>query len=449
MEEIGKVIEIEVTIEGLKSSLSRVIGEKNVTHAKSGTNFTDDFGNKTSWCLEEEIEKVIETGMRLASILALALMQWVPREVYSLCGMKIILRGMDFGEESCFFLQRLCHVDREREERAVEFHYQHYKLLSNSLVHKVDFNTVCLTSEKIGVSCNMVSIRNFNLFILHAKLVDLLMNGSAFTWTNSRDKAPWARPSLKDASCKKLSPLDREMLEGEDFSGAEINISHLQFADYTMLFINQKVEFLINVKRILRCFELAFGLKINFHKSSIMRVCKKASQDHSWAAALRCKEIALPTEKTGSSDPPDSYGSKFNIDGSARCKPGAAGIGGVLRDNMGKVLCLFSLFAGFRDSNEVKLMAIENVAHLCSYKSSLFGREINIISDSKVAVSWINDDGFGSLTHVDRVYDTHSYLGVLGGTIVSYSSRASNSFTDNLAKLGSSIAGDFIQWGDM
>ncbi|KAK3199071.1 hypothetical protein Dsin_022486 [Dipteronia sinensis] len=56
-----------------------------------------------------------------------------------------------------------------------------------------DFNTVCDSSERIGVSCNMGSMRNFNSFILRANEVDLPMNGSAFTWTNSRDKAAWAR----------------------------------------------------------------------------------------------------------------------------------------------------------------------------------------------------------------------------------------------------------------
>ena len=50
------------------------------------------------------------------------------------------------------------------------------------------------------------------------------------------------------------------MVQGEDFGGSKINISHLQFADDTMLFLKSKMESLINVKRILRCFELASGL---------------------------------------------------------------------------------------------------------------------------------------------------------------------------------------------
>ena len=37
---------------------------------------------------------------------------------------------------------------------------------------------------------------------------------------------------------------------------------------------------------------------------------------------------------------------KFNIDGTSRGKPGSAGIGGVLRDSNGKVLCLFSFYMG-------------------------------------------------------------------------------------------------------
>ncbi|KAK3189743.1 hypothetical protein Dsin_029304 [Dipteronia sinensis] len=77
-----------------------------------------------------------------------------------------------------------------------------------------------------------------------------------------------------------------------------------------------------------------------------------------------------------------------------------------------------------------------------------WGREINIVTDSKTVASWINEERFGCLNQVDMVYNIRSYLEPLSGTAVSYASRASNSFADNLAKLGSSSTVDFIQWGD-
>ncbi|EOY07997.1 Uncharacterized protein TCM_022315 [Theobroma cacao] len=48
-----------------------------------------------------------------------------------------------------------------------------------------------------------------------------------------------------------------------------LRISHLQFADDTMIFLKSEIESLVNAKRILRCFQAISGLRINFHKSSL------------------------------------------------------------------------------------------------------------------------------------------------------------------------------------
>ncbi|KAK3204439.1 hypothetical protein Dsin_018485 [Dipteronia sinensis] len=142
--------------------------------------------------------------------------------------------------------------------------------------------------------------------------------------------------------------------------------------------------------------------------------------------------------------PPNVNGLKFNVDGLARGNPGPAGIGGVLKDNKGKVVCLFSLFVGIRDSNEAELRAIEKAAQLCASNSAMVGRDITIVSDSKVTVSWINEEVFGNLSLVDMVYDVSSYLATLEGASVSFAPRASNSFADSLAKLVSHMSRDFI-----
>lgn len=56
-----------------------------------------------------------------------------------------------------------------------------------------DFNTVLDPSERKGKGCVSGSIRNFNEFVLEAKVVDLPMVGMPFTWTNNRESAAWAR----------------------------------------------------------------------------------------------------------------------------------------------------------------------------------------------------------------------------------------------------------------
>lgn len=50
----------------------------------------------------------------------------------------------------------------------------------------------------------------------------------------------------------------------------QIKISHLQFADDTILLGEPSFDNLWALKTIFRSFELVSGLKVNFHKSSIM-----------------------------------------------------------------------------------------------------------------------------------------------------------------------------------
>ncbi|KAK2662668.1 hypothetical protein Ddye_001242 [Dipteronia dyeriana] len=83
------------------------------------------------------------------------------------------------------------------------------------------------------------------------------------------------------------------------------------------------------------------------------------------------------------------------------------------------------------------------------WKKAIRGRIIEVVSDSKVAVAWVNDDGFGNVNDVQIIYDIRSSLDVLGSTTVSYSSRDTNQMADGLAKLGSlgsNEVGDFVEW---
>ncbi|KAK3219251.1 hypothetical protein Dsin_013221 [Dipteronia sinensis] len=56
-----------------------------------------------------------------------------------------------------------------------------------------DFNAVLDPSERIGASVNMGSIRNFNSFVLRAKVIYIPLQGMAYTWSNFRDSATWSR----------------------------------------------------------------------------------------------------------------------------------------------------------------------------------------------------------------------------------------------------------------
>lgn len=55
--------------------------------------------------------------------------------------------------------------------------------------------------------------------------------------------------------------------------------------------------------------------------------------------------------------PPPPNKLKWNVEGSAKGKQGVAGIGGVLRNDQGNVITMFSAHIGIKDSNEANFMA--------------------------------------------------------------------------------------------
>ncbi|KAK2648875.1 hypothetical protein Ddye_016364 [Dipteronia dyeriana] len=56
-----------------------------------------------------------------------------------------------------------------------------------------DFNSVLHQSERIGSSCIMRSMTNFNNFMNSAKVVDIPLYGMSYTWTHNRELGAWAR----------------------------------------------------------------------------------------------------------------------------------------------------------------------------------------------------------------------------------------------------------------
>ena len=117
--------------------------------------------------------------------------------------------------------------------------------------------------------------------------------------------------------------------------------------------------------------------------------------------------------------------------------PGPAGIGGVLRDFRGKVLGSFSKFVGITDAITAEVYAIHQACLMCVSSPVLFGKQITIISDSKGVVSWVNGSDFGSLKHVNFIYEIRNFLHIMGRTAVIHNSRSTNCFADSLAKKGS------------
>ncbi|KAK2654884.1 hypothetical protein Ddye_014740 [Dipteronia dyeriana] len=70
---------------------------------------------------------------------------------------------------------------------------------------------------------------------------------------------------------------------------------------------------------------------------------------------------------------------KFSIDGAVRIEEGCVGIGGILHNSKGVVLCSFSAFIGEADAISTELWAIHKACCLCMMRSSLIWRNIQIV----------------------------------------------------------------------
>ncbi|KAK2654574.1 hypothetical protein Ddye_014430 [Dipteronia dyeriana] len=122
--------------------------------------------------------------------------------------------------------------------------------------------------------------------------------------------------------------------------------------------------------------------------------------------AERClDQDKVKVPKMGDWIPPHPEILKFNVGGSAKGSPGQAGIGGVLRDQSGRVLCLFSVYVGCQDAIIVELLAIVIACDMCVLKNELSEKKVIINSDSKNAVSWINNSGLRNINFMQLIYN--------------------------------------------
>ncbi|KAK2642939.1 hypothetical protein Ddye_024702 [Dipteronia dyeriana] len=67
------------------------------------------------------------------------------------------------------------------------------RLTKQGMTEAEDFNTILDPSKRIGGESNMISVRRFNSFVLHVKMVDIPLVGILFTWCNHRERASMAR----------------------------------------------------------------------------------------------------------------------------------------------------------------------------------------------------------------------------------------------------------------
>jgi len=82
-------------------------------------------------------------------------------------------------------------------------------------------------------------------------------------------------------------------------SRKEVELCILQFADDTLFLCEDSFSNVVTLKAILRGFELASGLKINFHKSKLAGINVHRNSILCYTKTLNCAQMAVPFKYLG------------------------------------------------------------------------------------------------------------------------------------------------------
>ncbi|KAK2655742.1 hypothetical protein Ddye_008794 [Dipteronia dyeriana] len=106
-------------------------------------------------------------------------------------------------------------------------------------------------------------------------------------------------PFLFNIAIKGLNYLIRKaaglgLVRGATFGDDIVHRTQLQFTDDIIMFLKPMMEYLYNSRRLLRCFELAASMRINFHKPCLVNIVYGRASNVDWANIFHCRQAALP-----------------------------------------------------------------------------------------------------------------------------------------------------------
>ncbi|XP_068483176.1 uncharacterized protein [Phaseolus vulgaris] len=87
---------------------------------------------------------------------------------------------------------------------------------------------------------------------------------------------------------------EKQLIDSLEVGKPKVKVNMLQFADDTLFFYEANTKSVFNIKAILLCFELAFGLKVNFLKSIIGGTGLSQNSLLCFATILNCKVMRTP-----------------------------------------------------------------------------------------------------------------------------------------------------------
>ncbi|XP_071694261.1 uncharacterized protein [Rutidosis leptorrhynchoides] len=88
--------------------------------------------------------------------------------------------------------------------------------------------------------------------------------------------------------------VDRNLFKGVEVGNENVVVWHLQYADDTIFFGDWDRSNAINLRKILKCFELATELKVNIHKSCLYGIGVRQDDVEYLANCLGCQAGKLP-----------------------------------------------------------------------------------------------------------------------------------------------------------
>ncbi|GKV48452.1 hypothetical protein SLEP1_g55265 [Rubroshorea leprosula] len=152
-----------------------------------------------------------------------------------------------------------------------------------------------------------VTWRNWIKECLQSSMISILVNGSPtqqFPVSKGIRQGDPLSPFLFLLVAEGLNGLmqsanEKNLYRGVRIGNGNLLVSHLQFADDTLFFGEASEENIQAIKSIMRTFELASGLKINFGKSQIMGVGTEEGWKERMAYRLCCKAGDLPFKYLG------------------------------------------------------------------------------------------------------------------------------------------------------
>ncbi|GJW34052.1 putative RNA-directed DNA polymerase [Tanacetum coccineum] len=181
------------------------------------------------------------------------------------------------------------------------------------MLFKVDFekafdslswNFLLSIMEQMGFSSKW---RNWILSCLNSSFASVLINGSPTMEFKLERGLRQSDPlstflfiiAVEALNIAILEATNRNIFYGFKVGKEKVHISHLKFADDALFLGEWSLSNAKNLSRILTCFYLAFGLKVNFNKSKLFGIRVSNLEVNSFASSVGCLASHLPGSYLG------------------------------------------------------------------------------------------------------------------------------------------------------